>query len=634
MNLVSPERLIWLLAALPIVVFYVLRTRLKKRVTSTLKFWDQLFEEKRQRSLWQRLRHWLSLLLQLVFLLLVVGAIIDPLWHGQQQRTRQVVLVLDNSASMHAIDARGESRFDRAIRAAQGVVRGIRAGDEIALVTTGSSVRVVVGMTDFAPAVLDALEEVTVTDGPTRVLEGIETARRLSGDPDKRQLIVISDFAFRDAADLSSDETVDVIPIGEEADNVAVTNLSVRRSLVDPIGYAMMLELQNFGQSDTKTRLTIQLDEELVDVLPIQLAAGQVWKKTLVGASKNGGILRATIDSDDALRVDNESIAIVPPRKPIPVTLVSEEPSLYLESVLSAIPLVELSTTARLPQRAPEGGFLVLHRIAPEQLPSGNVFAIDPRGDCDFWKIGEVLEQAIVARQENDSPLMPHVSLVNVSLPGSRVLEMASSATPLLTEVGGGTLMASHASEERRLVVLASDLGASDLPLRIAFPVLMTNAVNWFLGRSGEMEPALKTGYLAKTELPRDLGAKMTSPQLTWSDSGGSTGVATVQGSFVTVGPLNHVGIATIERKPISKPLSENDAEAESTDDSRIDELVRLAVNLSDADESDLRPRADFPTAQVEHAGAGRRPIWFYLTIVAFGLILLEWFLYQRRVVA
>ena len=126
MNFVSPERLAWLWVGLPIVVFYVLRTRLRKQPVATLLFWDQLFDQKRQRSLWQRLRHWLSLLLQLAFLSLIVAALIDPLWTGQEQNARQVVIVLDNSASMHAKTVDGSSRFEKAIDQALGVVASLR----------------------------------------------------------------------------------------------------------------------------------------------------------------------------------------------------------------------------------------------------------------------------------------------------------------------------------------------------------------------------------------------------------------------------------------------------------------------------------------------------------------------------
>ena len=158
MSLASPDKLLWLLAALPIIGFYILKTRLRRRPVSTLLFWEQVFEQKRQRSLWQNLRHWMSLLLQLFFVGLLGFAIADPLWSSQEEKGQDLILVVDNSASMQAVDpTSGKSRLEEAIEQASDVAGTLRAGDNIALVTAGSSVRVVVGMSDFAPTVQEAL---------------------------------------------------------------------------------------------------------------------------------------------------------------------------------------------------------------------------------------------------------------------------------------------------------------------------------------------------------------------------------------------------------------------------------------------------------------------------------------------
>lgn len=651
MNFASPDRLAWLLVALPILLFYILRTRLRKQSVATLLFWDQLFDQKRQRSLWQRLRHWLSLLLQLAFLLLIVGALIDPLWKGQRENARQVVIVLDNSASMQAKTGDGATRFDQAKEEAQGVVASLRDGDEIAFVTAGGSVRVVVGMTDFGPAVRDAIDATEVNDGPTRILEATEAARRLTRSGKKRDLVVITDLCFDGAETLTSEpltsgdatpssESDDVRPldpssdvrirvVGEAMDNVGITSLAVRRSLVDPIGYAALVKVQNFGEQPAECRLTIDLAGDLVDVIPLDLAPGQQWKKTVIDASASGGVLRAELDISDGLSVDNESIAVLPERPKIPVVLVSEQPSLYLESVLQAIPLVELSTTATPPNESPEGGFTVLHRVIPEELPSGSVLAIDPRSDCDMWTLGDSIQQAMVAKQEASSPLMPHVRLLNVLLPEARELQLNGPATPLLVDAGGSTLMASMIRQEDRIVVLATDLESGDLPLRIAFPVMMTNAVNWFLGRTGELQPSISTGELVQVECRAQQSEPERKQPWAWADSNGHIAPATVTDNFAMVGPIERTGLARLgPRSAVEK------ANAPQQDgDPPEAELQELAVNLCDASESNLIPRFEPVAEQAASTGSGYRSLWFYLTCLGLGLVVGEWFLYQRRIV-
>lgn len=628
MSFVSPDRWMWAAIAIPIILLYVLRSRLRRQPVSTLLFWDELFDQKRQRSWWQRLRHLLSLLLQLVFLLLVVLALLDPLWPGRQQATRQIVLIVDNSASMSAKtkpstdESISTTRFTGAIRAAQDIVRELRDGDEIALITAGSTVRVVVGMTDFGPVVRDAIDLIEPTDGPTRVTQAVKAARRLTGSSDRREIVVISDGGFDDVDDVSTAKDVRWISIGTPQDNVAITRMSVRRSLVDPIGYAMLLEVSHFGQSDTSCRLSIELNDDLVDVIPLRLTVGQVWKKAIIGASADGGTLRAELDVDDALDVDNVAMAVLPRRGKIPVTLVTPEPNLYLESVFSAIPLVDLNVATEIPEKSPEGGFIVLHRsdTGKDKLPSGRVLVIDPRSDSPLWQLGPAIEQAIVVTQDKTSPLMPHVNLQNVLLPGARGLDMVENATSLLTEAGGQTLMASMVAGDDRVVVLSAKLDDGDLPLRIAFPVMMTNAVNWFLSRSGEIEPALQTGVPSKVFV----GANVQGDR-TWTDPSGVTHDATTDDESILIGPVDRVGMMTVQR---SEPPRQKDEATEP-----VSEIKNLAVNLCDASESDLRNRGTATDARPPVPRSGLRSIWFYLICIALALIVGEWFLYQRRIV-
>ena len=91
MSLINPTALLLAALAVPIIVFYILKIRLRRVPVSTLMFWQQIFEEKKPRSIWQRLRHLLSLLLQLAFLGFLVFALADPIFRWQQARARRVV---------------------------------------------------------------------------------------------------------------------------------------------------------------------------------------------------------------------------------------------------------------------------------------------------------------------------------------------------------------------------------------------------------------------------------------------------------------------------------------------------------------------------------------------------------------
>ena len=378
MSLASPDKLIWLLAALPVIVFYILKTRLRRRPVSTLLFWDQIFEQKRQRSLWQNLRHWLSLLLQLAFVLLIGFALADPLWKSQTDTGQDMILVVDNSASMAALDGSGRTRLDRAIERANDVAGTLRNGDNIALVTAGTSVKVRVGMSDFAPTVQEALTEIEPTDGPTKIDEAIAAARRLAADASKRRIVVFSDGCVEDRDDPASEDDLSWVRVGESQDNIAITTFQVRRSTVDPIGYSLLLEIHNYGEEDAETRLTLMLDEALVDVVPITIAAGESFRTQIDGTSQAGGVLLGEIDVEDALEVDNQARAVLPERPEIPVRLIVGEDteSYYLERVLESLPLVRVLEADSDEQPS----LIVISGVVPESIPEGPVLIADVAG--------------------------------------------------------------------------------------------------------------------------------------------------------------------------------------------------------------------------------------------------------------
>jgi hypothetical protein len=61
---------------------------------------------------------------------------------------------------------------------------------------------------------------------------------------------------------------------------------------------------------------------------------------------------------------------------------------------------------------------------------------------------------------------------------------------------------------------------------------------------------------------------------------------------------------------------------------------MEIACNLADPVESDLRV-VDPPIAKAVPLTAGlTRPLWFYLIVLAWGLMGAEWWLYQRRKIA
>jgi hypothetical protein len=618
MNLANPMGLVWASLAIPIVIFYILKIRLRRVPVSTVVFWRQIFEEKKPRSLWQRLRHLLSLLVQLLLLALLVGALIQPFFSWEIDAARRIVLVIDNSASMNAADV-APSRLARAKELGQRVIDGLRERDEMAIIAAGTQPQVVCGLTGHQRTLHEYLAAVPASDGPTRLGESVALAGRLinddKGESKHVQIIVLTDGCAKDFADIAKLEHVQVVGVGQHTGNVAITAFQARRSLLDPIGYEILAEVVNYSDDEVECRFEIDLNGDLIEVAPLKLAANEKWSKVLEKTSAGGGLLTARINRDDALAADNRAVALLPHREHQPVTLVSATGDLFIEKVLEAHALVRLNVVRKPPATAPAGAVMVYHHQVPKPLPPGPVLVIDPDGGCDLWEVGDKLQSPLVTKQERDSPLMAHIRLDNVLMPEARKLTFTPAAGKpqvLAAALTGEPLLVALERPEGKVLILTVNLDKGDLPLRTAFPILVTNTLAWFAGGRGELREALAAGSITEVTLPQS-----AETQYLLRGPDGQTRKLPPGVARTTVGPLDQCGVwSIVADAPDAAPIQE------------------IACNLANREESDLRPPEALPSLGEEPAramGFAGRPIWFYLLAAAWLLAGLEWYLYQRR---
>jgi hypothetical protein len=414
---------------------------------------------------------------------------------------------------------------------------------------------------------------------------------------------------------IAEKDNVQVVAVGQHMGNVAITAFQARRSLLDPIGYEILAEVVNHSDEPVECRFEIDLNGDPIEVEPLKLAPNEKWSKVLEKTSAGGGLLTARINRDDALAADNRAVALLPHREFQPVVLVSASGDLFIEKVLEANALVQLSVVRKTPAKVPAGAVMVYHRQVPNPLPPGPALVIDPEGGCDLWQVGDKLQNPLVTKQDRDSPLMAHIRLDNVLMPEARKLTFTPAAGKpqvLAAALTGEPLLIALDRPEGKVLILTVNLDKGDLPLRTAFPILVTNTLGWFAGGRGELREALATGAITEVALPETPGSEylLRGPD-------GQTRKLPPGVKRTTVGPLDQCGVwSIVADTPGAAPIQE------------------IACNLANREESDLRPPKALPSLGAEPAramGFAGRPIWFYLLAAAWLLIVLEWYLYQRR---
>ncbi len=505
----------WLAAlAIPIILFYVLKVRLRRQPVSTTIFWRRVFEERRTRSLWRRLRHLLSLLVNLLFLLLLVAAVMNPVFLSQL-KTAKSVIVLDNSLSMNAQEdgtVKG-SRFETAKSEIRRFISSMRQGHQVAILTAGGEPHVVVGFTDHLGTLRQKLGEVKPGAETTRIADAVKLAREISRRDADTNILVFTDGCSSDLEALRKDEDVRILPVGRFLENSAIVKFQPRRSPGDALGYEILVETVHYGKETVDCRLEVELDGTPVDVVPLTLEPNVPQTLIVQGLTEKGGTLTGKLNVHDALPADDTAFAPLPERKVQNILFYGDE-DFFLGNVLQSQPNVALNVVKDLPAVLPADSVLVVHRTVPEALPQGNILLIDPRISGKLLRVGENVEVPIVGGQEKEQPLLRFVHLTNVLFPGAKIMKPTEIESEeyvfetLIETPDGDPLYTQITTPENKVLALSTELSRGELALRTAFPIMISNALTFFRGVGGELQPATLLGDPAESNLasmPEDL---------------------------------------------------------------------------------------------------------------------------------
>ncbi len=621
MNFLSPTAFLLFGLAAPIVMLYILKLRRRREPVSTLLFWEQIFREKQTTSLFQKLKQLLSLLLQLLFLALLVLALARPQFAFMTKSARQIILIIDRSASMNAADDT-LSRLESAKQQALHMVDNLRFIDEMMVVSCHTQPVIHSPFTNHQKSLRSAIESISPTDVKTDLQPALAVAHSVAQTKPNPEIVVFSDFhqvpdaLLRQQESVQphfSDAKVHLVPVNlGVADNVGITQFRVRKSLVNAFDYQTLLTVINASIEEKSFNVELYLNDAILDVRPYTLAPGESKSELFTNFTMEGGRLKAALDVEDALSTDNVAYAALPKREQIPVLLVTPD-NPFLENALAVDEKVDLTVVA--PDQYEPGVMdytvIIFDRYNPSTLGDGNYMFIYPPKTGAIWQIGESLETPIITEWERDHPILRHVHLDNVQITEAYQVRVPATASVLVRSFGDPLLIVEE-GQNRRIVFIATDTLKSDLPLRIAFPLIVANTIQWFQGKSEIEEYHLQTGEVLKK----------------WIDE-----AATVE-SVTVVGPVGESWEIPVEKGE----LLFDETSTVGFYELKIGENEEVwAVNLTDLAESQIHTAegvADLLEEEelvLSSSALLNYPPWVYLILLAVLLSAVEWFLYQRR---
>jgi Ca-activated chloride channel homolog len=648
-SLLTPFALAALIAVPIIIVFHMRHITPPRRPVPSLRFWEAANPRPAEERRLRRPPLTLPLVLQLVAAALLAIALARPataarlaaMAPGLHAEPRHLIILLDGSTSMSALAGSPSlSRWESARQEALTRLASLREGDVATVIVMATRPQTLTATDD---ASLMALRERLATTTQPGGRADLDAALTLAGDlflPNlEREIVVISDGAITadEAVAARAGAPIELVIAGGDSDegersNLAVTDIGARPNPDAGGTVGLFASVTNFGPQDVSVPISLVGDGLEIGHTEVTLKADGGAAPLHWQLPPGVADLTVRIDHDDALAADNSAIllpgeeatATIAPR----ILLVSDLPG-ALARALMALDNVQVSiepsdNTAAIAA----GGYdlVVFDRTAPpaEMMPkieTASLWVAPPVGGP--FAVTEGVSDPHISRVRAGDPLLDGVDLSGVTFGPTPDFTLAAGDEEIVGSSDGPLLYRSQVNGQPA-VVMTTDPELSNLPKRVAFPVLVANIVD-ALAPDG-IPAAIPLGEPLVYE-PRAVAASVTIT----APSGEVSGLPVAPAA---TGADGNTDAGSLSRQVVYSDTGAPGVYSVTETDETGFELgaTRFVVNAGHPRESDLRLNPSLPTALANavstSAATPRRErvdLWPLLALIALGVIAAEW---------
>lgn len=525
MQFLDPGKLAWAWLLLPVLLLFLVRRRPKQVKVSTLAFFKSLAQVYRESPWLRRLKRLLALLIAMV----TVGAGVWALAHlviaPDAGELRSVIVVVDGSASMAAVDAEGRARIDVARERLRNRLAGLGSEVGVLLMRYDRSPEILMPTTYNRRDLMRALDDLVsrpvegdgeaalhlagrlaalsapaaiwhVTDAPTLVALG-EAERDTADAPDDEPAEVSTSAEAR--LGLPEDVRLETLDVGlGEPHNVGISAFEVRPRPLERGRFDAFAQVHAQGPDTVEAKLEVRMDGSLVALRDLSIPPGGSERLLIPIEASAGATLDLVVSTEgDVLTTDDRVRGRVPESRPIRLLWVREPDAPDPFTQLALMALSEegvLEAHAAAPDAfdasATDHDVVIFDGWLPATWPTGMpVLVIKPPravGPVHVAPIeGSGLPVDALRAVDESHPVLYGVASDRVAVTQTAVLDAEGSLTPLWTGAMG-PLLAAGEVKGQKIVVMAFAADRSErLGMMASWPLMLGNAVFW-LGRREE----------------------------------------------------------------------------------------------------------------------------------------------------
>lgn len=605
-----------LLLLLPLVILYFLKLKRPRMEISSLALWQQVINDQRVNSPFQKFKRNFLLLLQMLLLLALVLAAMQPFVRSGGERAEFVPVLLDCSASMAATDEAGVSRLDVAKNRIGKLIDDLLPDQRLSLISVGTTARRLTSFSDNKRILRDALAKVEVADVPSDLEDALRLTQALTRTNRFDKIIVYSDGNLPETFDFELPFEVNYQQVPAAGANIGITALNARRANSNEWNVFVRVQSSNHV---TGAKVEILQDDSPIaeDYVKLEADAGQrlVFRVSGTGASTVSARLKP--DGEDSLASDNVAALQLPAGRALAVycdpQLKSFRKALDVLKTVDVYPAMEDGDVGR-------SNFDLLIADAPMKVGfDANVRMLVGFVPSDLEKNVTINPgSAEVIDWQRNEQVLQHVELNSVlfsdepsSFPGIGDADYEALGYEILAHSRNAPLILKKRSDTAVTFHLLFHPNRSTLPYRVGFPILVANVVSVALQEAELSEVrSLKTGVLP----PLAMQSK-NSTYAVIDPTGKTTEMPSNEEGFVAGIAASRVGPYTLES---SRDKQVVHAGLLSVRETSLKTVAELQFRELSVDASETEIQTD-------------RPIWPWLAMAGFGLLLTEWWYSNRR---
>lgn len=607
----------FLLLLVPLIIFYFLKLKRPHKNIPSLALWSQVINDRRVNSPFQKFKRSILLLLQVLLLLFLVLALMQPYIQSGAERAKYIPILIDCSASMAATDPETKkTRLELAKEQATELIDNLLPDQRVSLVAVSSTARRMTDFTDNKRILKQSLAALQVDDVESKLEDAFRMTQALSRTQPIKSVLFYSDGNFPQEVnfELPFELNYQLLPAG--GSNVGITSFNARKNQSG--NWDVFIRIENSDKNDSPVTVELLQDGQSIAKEDIVLGKGDSQRLEFSISADSKSSLEAVLTPGafDSMSSDNKAFLKIPESRSLAVFVDPELASyrfaldenkdlkLYPQKDATSIPIeydLIISSSAK-----------DLNKEALVKLGVGFV----PEDIKKYISLENNLTD--VVDWNRSSAFLRHVELNDVQITEQPVWR-EKAGVENLEELGYevlvhgrlGPLLLQKRNAEGLEFYFLFNTDRSTIPYRVGFPIMVSNLIQLTLQEAGIAEvkasatpilPIVEYSPEKKYEIKTPTGKELSAE----SDKNGVlSGIAAL-----------HVGKYLIS------------GEGANSDEISVSLLNPLETSLVSVDKIQF---SEVPINASQTQIDSDKPLWGEFALIAFVLLLAEWWYFQRR---